>query len=375
MTISLQQQVKIDFDQRVSIDLKQLFEKRDGGHLLAERLNNIINDEAVITKEDNSIQLTWESIGLMLFVLRRYQESIDIFYTIFKKMLRWQITSNRWTHKAMPLVWISDNFRQLGYITLAKKFAMLTLVEDSIRDYTENKNLNIEEGGIYFRLKYQYGMSHSDILKYSKQYFDNFDASNPFTHFPDYLLLQTDREWATEYPSSEEFTFYLINSEYLIFLKTKLSDGTGTALEHIAEHIMFSMPGCRTERRVKQFKNTTDYDIICSIDGPIADFRSELGRYIICECKDWSSPVDFSTVAKFSRILISTKTKFGVLFSKNRITGEGTEKYASREHKKVFQDSNIIIAVIDELDINEIIEGKNLIGLLRTKYEHVRLDK
>ena len=64
MTISLQQQVKIDFDQRVSIDLKQLFEKRDGGHLLAERLNNIINDEAVVTKEDNSIQLTWESIGL-----------------------------------------------------------------------------------------------------------------------------------------------------------------------------------------------------------------------------------------------------------------------------------------------------------------------
>ncbi len=147
MTISLQQQVKIDFDQRVSIDLKQLFEKRDGGHLLAERLNNIIKDENIITKEDNSIQFTWESIGLMLFVLRRYQESIDIFYTIFKKMLRWQITSNRWTHKAMPLVWISDNFRQLGYITLAKKFAMLTLVEDSIRDYTEKKILILKRVG------------------------------------------------------------------------------------------------------------------------------------------------------------------------------------------------------------------------------------
>ena len=52
MTISLQQQDKIDFDQRVSIDLKQLFEKRDGGHLLAERLNNIIKDEDIITKED-----------------------------------------------------------------------------------------------------------------------------------------------------------------------------------------------------------------------------------------------------------------------------------------------------------------------------------
>lgn len=372
---TFQQQVKIDYDQRVSAELKQLFEKRDGGHLLAERLNDKIKDEDVITKQDNSTQLTWQSIGLMLFALGRHQESIDIFYTLYKKMLRWQITNNKWTHKAMPLVWISDNFRQLGYITLAKKFAMLTLVEDSIRDHSESKNLNIDGGGIYFRLKHLYGMSHSDILKYSIQYFDNFDASNPITLFPDYLLLQTDREWATEYPSSAEFTFYLINSEYLAFLKTKLSDGTGTALEHIAEHIMFSMPGCRTERRVQQFKNTTDYDIICSIDGPISDFRSELGRYIICECKDWSSPVDFSTISKFSRILISTKTKFGVLFSKKGITGAGTEKYASREHKKVFQDSNIIIAVIDELDIDEIINGKNLIGLLRTKYEYVRLDK
>jgi hypothetical protein len=114
------QQVEIDFDRMVSMDLKQLFEKRDGCHLLAERLNNTIKDEDITTKEDNSIQFTWESIGLMLFVLRRYQESIDIFYTIFKKMLRWQITSNSWTHKAMPLVWISDNLYQLGYITLAK---------------------------------------------------------------------------------------------------------------------------------------------------------------------------------------------------------------------------------------------------------------
>jgi ribosome biogenesis SPOUT family RNA methylase Rps3 len=44
------QQVEIDFDRMVSMDLKQLFEKRDGGHLLAERFNNTIKDEDITTK-------------------------------------------------------------------------------------------------------------------------------------------------------------------------------------------------------------------------------------------------------------------------------------------------------------------------------------
>jgi hypothetical protein len=165
---------------------------------------------------------------------------------------------------------------------------------------------------------------------------------------------------------------YIIN---LTFLKDKLGDGSGDYLEYLAEYILACMPGAITERRVKQYKNTTDYDVICSIQGPVTDFRNELDRYIICECKDWSSPVDFSTLSKFSRILYSTKTKFGILFSKNGITGEGSDKYAAREHKKVFQDSSIIIAVLSLSDINDIIKGKNLISILRSKYEFIRLDK
>lgn len=357
-------------------ELKLIFEKRDGGYLLSDKLDRDVPDEDVVTNINDLVQKVWGVIGLKLLQARRYQESIDIFFTMYKKMLRWQISQEMWTHKGMPLVWISDNFRELGFMTLAKKFAMLTLVEDSIRDYSSpSQALNIQEGGVYFRLKHTYGMSHDEILRYYKEYFNRFEIGNMFTHFPEYLILEADRDWATEYPSSQEFTYYITNPVYLSFLKSKMDDKTGKALEDIAEYIMFCMPGCRTEKRVPQFSNTTDYDIICSIDGPISDFRSELGRYIICECKDWKSPVDFSTLSKFARILISTKTKFGILFSRNGITGEGTEKYASREHKKVFQDSDIIIAVIDQNDIDNIIKGKNLIGMLRSKYEYVRLDK
>jgi hypothetical protein len=54
--------------------------------------------------------------------------------------------------------------------------------------------------------------------------------------------------------------------------------------------------------------------------GMDVDFRSELGRYFVCECKDWKGPADFASMAKFCRVLDSTKSRFGILFSKNGIS-------------------------------------------------------
>jgi len=177
-----------------------------------------------------------------------------------------------------------------------------------------------------------------------------------------------------ETPSTGELSHYLINPVYIKQLQNGLGKTSGINLELIASYLMSSMPGCRTYKRVPQFGNTTDYDVVGSIDGAITDFRSELGRYFICECKDWEKSVDFSTMSKFCRILTSTKIKFGILFAREGISGTGKIVHAEREQRKVFQDSNIIIVVISNQDIESIKMGKNLIGLLRSKYEAVRLD-
>jgi len=53
--IAFQQQVKIDYDKKVSTDLKQLFEKRDCGHLLAERQILIgFKGQRTLTQAQNS---------------------------------------------------------------------------------------------------------------------------------------------------------------------------------------------------------------------------------------------------------------------------------------------------------------------------------
>jgi len=142
--------------------------------------------------------------------------------------------------------------------------------------------------------------------------------------------------------------------------------------ESEAEYLLSCMPGCRTYRRQKT--ESTDYDVICSMEGFDVDFRSEFGRYFVCECKDWAKPADFTTIAKFCRVLDSVKSKFGILFSKKGISGQGTAKYADRELIKVFQDRGMVIVVINENDLREVAKGKNFINLLRSKYETVRLD-
>jgi hypothetical protein len=104
------------------------------------------------------------------------------------------------------------------------------------------------------------------------------------------------------------------------------------------------------------------------------DFRSEFGRYFICECKDWSNAVGFSEFAKFARVLDSIKARFGIMFAPEGISGEKGTTDARREQLKLYQDRGMIIVVLDRDDLDFVATGGNFIARLRTKYERERLD-
>jgi hypothetical protein len=79
-------------------------------------------------------------------------------------------------------------------------------------------------------------------------------------------------------------------------------------------------------------------------------------------------------MAKFCRVLDSFKARFGILFSKTGIFGENRTVYAAREQLKVFQDRGIVVVVLNRQDLEKVAAGRNLIPLLRKRYEAVRLD-
>jgi hypothetical protein len=162
------------------------------------------------------------------------------------------------------------------------------------------------------------------------------------------------------------------NSRYIQRLVSQIGDGSGKRLELLAKYLLSCMPGCRTSGPGRS--GTHQYDLVCSMEGPELDFRSELGRYFVCECKDWSSPADVRTMAVFCRVLDAVKSRFGILFSCENITGGGKGRDAELEQLKIFQDRGTVIVVIDRIDLDVLGRGASFISMLRRKYEKVRLN-
>jgi len=283
-------------------------------------------------------------------------------------MLTYEGESNLRTHKGMPLVYISESYYNLNCPVLAKRYLMLTLCEDAIRDGGKL----LSGGGVYFRLVWKHGMSHIEVDRYGKEALRLSDENPSFARFPEWIVQQMDHRWMVEYPTAREAGQYAISGPYLQRLLGELDSSDGKSLEALGHYVLSSVPGFRAT--VRALSHSTDYDIVCSVEGHDLDFRADLGRYFICECKDWSKPANFSSFAKFCRVLDSAKCRFGILFSRNGISGEGKATNAAREQLKVFQDRGIVIIVLSLPDFQSLATGANFISTLRDKYEKVRLD-
>ena len=172
--------------------------------------------------------------------------------------------------------------------------------------------------------------------------------------------------------SVEEQNIWDLNPYYFQQLLADLGDSSGKSLEDLAEYLLMCLPGARVKKRVKT--HSTEIDVLCAIDGLFYDFRSELGRYIICECKNWKTKANFTTVAKFMRVLDSAKCKTGILFSKNGISGKKRRKDAEIEIIKYFHEREKIVIVISEPDLEKIASGASFITILREKYENIKFD-
>jgi hypothetical protein len=349
-------------------ELLPFLEFRDGAATLAERLGASTADEFWIP----NVRRSWELIGLRYFSdtpKPRPFEALLIFSALYEKMIQCQFDMEVRLHKGMPLLWMAECYAMLGFHTLRKRYLMLALCEDAI---TGNGIIDPENTGVYFRLVWRLGMRDEILKWYANMAKQVADKNEIESRFPEWVLQQLDQGWMIEFPSPEEANIYAVNGHYVGDLIGRLGGGDGKVLEKLAEYLMVCMPGCRVSRRART--PSTDYDLICSMDGFEFDFRSELGRYFVCECKDWKKPVDYAAMAKFCRVLDSVKSKFGVIFSKRGLSGSGQARFAEREQMKVFQDRGIVIVVIDKSDLECVAKGKNFVNLLRKKYEKVRLD-
>jgi hypothetical protein len=356
------------FEEKLPEDLWPLLLERASAEGFVQHLPNRFPSDLI--GSDLRAQECWEKVGNFHKNQGRFHDALSIYHALYNQLLDAQEKDKRWVNKATPLIWISDCYLRLGFSVLGKRYLILAHCEDSISRKGDVPTSG--EGAVYFRWVWWYGLPDSDLRSYAKRIFEIYESNPIDALFPEWFVQNLDQNWMTEFPSLKEAGLYIANRKYIQYLMNRLGDKEGKNLELLAEYILSCMPGCRTIRR--QRAKSTEYDIVCSIEGLNVDFRSEVGRYFVCECKDLENSVSITTMAKFCRVLDSTKSKFGILFATKGISGQGKTLYAEREQLKVYQDRGIIIVVIDLKDIKYTAEGGNFINLLRNKYEKMRLD-
>jgi hypothetical protein len=314
-------------------------------------------------------QKTWELVGLVYRDLGRHFEALSIFRKLYYQELMAQEETGKRCHKGTSLCWMSDCYLAIGYPLMSLRYLMLTLVEDAIA--AEGQPISPRQTGVYWRLVFRGWLSEDDLNRYAARIYDLYTSDPNEALFPESILQKLDNNWLTWGPTPPEAGIFDVNVRYVQYLMTRLGVGSGNILEQLAEYLLACMPGCRTMRHVISI--SSDYDVVCAMEGLESDFRSELGRYFVCECKDWRKSVGFPSFAKFCRVLDSVKAHFGIIFSRYGISGTGRREDAELEQMKVFQDRGMVIIVLTEADLTKVIEGTNLISLLRDKYEKVRL--
>jgi hypothetical protein len=354
-------------EEKLPFELFSTLKERDGAARLLKKLPEAFPPENIAVK--SSEQRAWELTGVFFKNQGRFHQALPIFAALYDHMLAAQEQTTQRCHKGMPLIWISDCYWAMGFPVLAKRYLTLTLCEDAVQF---KGIVDPDRTGVYFRLVWRQGLPDAELRRYAKKVYALWTSNPTKCLYPEWILQELDQNWMMELPAPAESLVYRANTRYIRSLLPDSGDSSGEDLERLAEYVLSCMPGCRTRRRQRSL--STDYDIVCSMEGFDVDFRSEFGRYFVCECKDWNYPANFSTMAKFCRVLDSTKSRFGILFSSSGLSGYGKTEDAEREQLKVFQDRGMVIVVVDKSDLERVANGGNFIQVLRAKYEKVRLD-
>jgi hypothetical protein len=362
-----QKKQKIQISNKAS-HLVPLLNQRDGAAEITAGLKTIFEPEEIAI--ENIFQRTWAFFGNHYRTQGRFNEAIPIYVELYNQMQEAQNKTKIRVHKGMPLCWISDCYRDLGFRLLAKRYMMYTLCEDAI---TGKGTVSPEKTGSYFRLNWILGLPDNEIKRYADEMWNISNENLHLSRYPEWIMQKIDHKWMVEFPNAQESTIYRANEYYIRTQMEQLGTTSGKSLEYLAAYTLSCIPGFRAS--VRQQTKSTDYDVVCALEGDYLDFRADLGQYIICECKDWSDkPADVTTITKLDSILDSAKVKCGIVFSQKGLSGKNKTLDADREQLKIFQKSGRVIIVIENQDYDYLANGGNFIALLREKYEKVRLD-
>ena len=360
-------------------ELAKILPERDSLPAALQRLVTITPEELLVEEAFERRRL-WQDSGLYYMQVGRLREAIGLFSRLHEKICELAVAKEDWLPRGMPLVWVSDCYRQLGCPHLAFRYLLLSGVSDAVRD---QGRLN-PNAGFYWRAHWQEGLSDYAMRKFYSDSFKEFQVGSRYRFFPEHMLSKVDRALIYPYPSEKELDIYAINSYYARTCLANIDAAHGAGervngkeLEALSGYLLGCVPGFEVEMDITT--GESQLDGIIRNRGPRYDFRQDFGTYIVVECKDWSKRVGSKEVGWLVNKLLTQECKAGILFSCEGITGgrstaDQDTRHAALTLLKAYQRAGKIILVLDRGDLEVAAGGDNLVRILRDKYEEVRFD-
>lgn len=302
--------------------------------------------------------------------------SRDFWNALSQKQIEMQV----WQHKGLPLFRMWGLYQQLGRDWERRRFALLTLIEDALRD-TKNGIFESKDSGAYFQAQSQFGLDGTQLNDFGRHVIEAVGIRDHTTWSELLLeqLLSTSPLVASLQDSGQIGSNQYVPCGSEALLLELIAQGTclpvslnpGDHLEVFASLAFGALPAARTKRKDR---GTFETDVLVDLsDNSLLAPR--FGRLVLVECKDWNKRLDVTIPSKLLAALNLAGCTTGIIFSKKGLTGRDKQTAATKMAIASFMKLGVSILVLDQEDINTISRGQGLASLLIQKQIELQIGR
>lgn len=257
---------------KIDAELSTIPPHRDSLPKALDRLSAITSDNRLVEEAFERTRL-WQDSGLYYAHTSRLNEAIQLFSVLHEKLCSLRLAKKEWLPCGMPLVWISDFYRNLRCPHLAFKYLVLSGISDAIRD----RGVVNPDAGFYWRARWIEGISDQQIRQLYSDAFTEYEKGGKYRFFPEFVLARIGVSLIAPYPSSAELDRYALNHSYaqtILENITSAERGQGSVdgkdLEALAEYLLGCIPGFEIVMNIAT--GDSQVDALVRNRGPRYDF-------------------------------------------------------------------------------------------------------
>ena len=251
---------------------------------------------------------------------------------------------------------IDERIPDVDGSTTEQELASILIASRQIENRTDERLESIRE---------HLGFSQTDLLALISDKTTSYDG-----------LLEQIHEIQTKTALDEDIErFYVVDpivleEKYSAIENASTNEEKGNALEDFCEYIFNSLRGFRVQKNERAA--TGEIDLFIENGHGSSPFFKSLGKRILVECKNWGKKIGVPVVDQIIADMMKYDSHFTILITRKGITGNQF-KDAKRLTLKMHDKEGLDIIVFDDSDIHNLVDGQNLVVLLRKKREELRL--